>query len=81
MLVSILVPIVYFIALIKNQTTVSKNIKKQNANNFINGMSEENKHDMYLSRTFYRGFTVAKSKDGSYIFIKQAKLVDSGLFY
>lgn len=57
----------------------SNKIKTTNANRFMNGMSEENEHNLYASRTFTRGFTAAKAKDGTYLFIKQAKLTDSGL--
>jgi len=79
----ILVAIIYFVYSAKKKLLNNKQnrINKINANAFINGMSEENSHDIYASRTFTRGFTAAKAEDGSYLFIKQAKLTDGGLFY
>ena len=74
---------VYFFSSAKKRMNKnnSSRIKQTNADLFINGMSEENETNMYASRTFTRGFTAAKAKDGTYLFIKQAKLTDSGLAY
>jgi len=82
LIIGIIATGIYFYISAKNKIKNRKLFayQKINANNFINGMSEYNQDIVQSNRTFKTGFTAAKAKDGTYIFIKQCKLVDTGIF-